>query len=56
MEKIVLTKVQEEGSWSHHSYSFEEKEAFCNYVNFYLHDDKDLKNILPIDPKTENLF
>jgi hypothetical protein len=38
-----MTKVIEEGSWSHHTYSHEEKEAFCSYVNFYLQDDPDLK-------------
>ena len=51
-----MTKVIEAGSWSHHTYSHEEKEAFCNYVNYYLKDSEDLKSILPIDPSSENLF
>jgi len=51
-----MTKVIEEGSWSHHTYSQEEKEAFCSYVNFYLQDDPDLKSLLPIDPLSESFF
>ena len=59
MENKKLTTIVDKNtvsSWSHHSYSHEEKEAFCLFINFYLKDDADLKDLLPIDPTGENLF
>ncbi|XP_070566512.1 plastin-3-like [Ptychodera flava] len=39
-----------------HSVSEEEKVAFVEYINSNLGDDPDLKNKLPLDPKSDALF
>jgi hypothetical protein len=43
-------------SGAQHSYSLEEKVAFADYLNQYLADDPDLRDVLPIDPHTDDLF
>ena len=45
-----------EGGQSHHSYSDEEVQAYCDHVNYYLKDDKDVAEWLPINPDSLDLF
>lgn len=39
-----------------HSYSNDEKEVFCKLINDILKADEELKEIIPIDPETDDLF
>jgi plastin-3 len=43
-------------SGAQHSYSLAEKVAFADYLNQYLADDPDLRDVLPINPNTDDLF
>ncbi|CAG5106015.1 Oidioi.mRNA.OKI2018_I69.chr1.g2643.t1.cds [Oikopleura dioica] len=43
-------------SWSTHTYSLEEREAFADWINTRLKDDPDCKNLLPITVDDESLF
>jgi hypothetical protein len=50
-----VNKVQV-GEQSHHSFSEEEVQVFCDHINFYLRDDKDVQDILPLNPDGNDLF
>jgi plastin-1 len=39
-----------------HTYAIEERECFSRVINQSLKDDEDCKEMLPIDPETEDLF
>lgn len=35
-----------------HSFTQDEVNAYCEHINYYLADDEDLKDKLPIDPSS----
>ncbi len=39
-----------------HSYSFEERRSFTEYINQLLKDDPDLRDVLPLNPNSNDLF
>lgn len=41
---------------AHHSYSYEERRSFVDYINFVLRDDPDLKHLIPIDKESDQIF
>ncbi len=45
-----------EGMVPYHSYTAQEKRAFCVHINQLLADDEDLASVLPMDPNTKELF
>lgn len=50
----MATIIQSETSL--HSFSAEEVSGIVEYINELLRDDKDLKNILPVDPNSDDIF
>jgi hypothetical protein len=45
-----------ETSWSTHSFSLEEREAFADWINNRLQSDPDCQRLLPINPDNDSLF
>lgn len=39
-----------------HSFTEEEKYAFCDWINYLLVDDADLKALLPMNEEDDSLF
>jgi hypothetical protein len=39
-----------------HSYSLEERRSFAEYINQLLKDDPDLRDVLPLNPNSDDLF
>jgi hypothetical protein len=58
--KMVGTSAGEgakvEGATGHHTYLLEERSVFSRTINKVLHDDEELKDRLPIDPDSDDLF
>ncbi|CAD8150458.1 unnamed protein product [Paramecium pentaurelia] len=55
LKQIQALKV-EKGDGFHHTYSQDEVSSFCDHINYYLKDDKDVADILPLDPETNDMF
>ena len=57
-EKIQITGGASEASaeGTKHSSSDAEREAFADWINYVLNDDKDCKAYLPINSHTDEMF
>lgn len=51
-----MFQVKNNDNMSYSTFSEEEKAAFAKIINIVLADDKDVKNLLPLNPETLDLF
>ncbi|KAL4508359.1 hypothetical protein ABPG72_003663 [Tetrahymena utriculariae] len=58
LKTAVKTNVEAKQSDTNaiHSFTQDEVNAYCEHINYYLSDDADLKELLPIDPQSNKIF